>query len=162
MDEQILNYPENHSDCLTDLLKETDAFIGVSTGGVLNGPMLNGMAKNPIILAMANPEPEILPQEALAAGAAIVGTGRMDYPNQINNVLAFPGLFRGLLDAQKERAPKGLTCRITNEVQHAAVHALAHVLDKEELKTDSILPSPMDPRVVPQISKAVYNACLYQ
>ena len=156
--EQILSIPK--ADSLATLIKGADAFIGVSAGGLLNGEMLRGMAPNPIIMALANPDPEISPEEALAAGAAVVGTGRMDYPNQINNMLAFPGIFRGALEAQKERAPKGLPTRITDEMKLAAVQAL--LLGPEELKADFILPSPMEPRTIKRVSAAVYQACQKQ
>ena len=142
---------------LADLLCGADAFVGVSAGGLLKKEMLGLMAKGPIILAMANPEPEIQPEEALAAGAAIVGTGRMDYPNQINNILAFPGVFLGALRTQRERAAKGLATQITLEARLAAVEALAAVLSPDELSAASILPSPMDPRVAEQVSRAVYR-----
>ena len=155
--EEILESATAQCTTLTDLLREMDAFVGVSTGGLLNKDMLQLMAKDPIVLAMANPEPEIRPEEALAAGAVIVGTGRMDYPNQINNILAFPGVFHGALRAQRERAPKNLATRITLEAKLAAVEALAVVLGPDELSPRSILPSPMDPRVVEQISRAVYG-----
>ncbi|MEM9423968.1 MAG: NADP-dependent malic enzyme [Spirochaetota bacterium] len=156
--EQVLDVPPV-ADGLTALLQGADAFIGVSASGLLRREMIAGMAADPIILAMANPDPEIMPAEALAAGAAVVGTGRMDYPNQINNVLAFPGVFRGALEAQKIRAPQGLPTRITEKMKTEAVRALADVLGEDELSTDCILPSPMDPRVVKQVSRAVYEAC---
>ncbi len=147
---------------LSEMLRGADAFIGVSRGGLLNAEIVRSMAKDPIILAMANPEPEIFPEEAMAAGAAIVGTGRMDYPNQINNVLVFPGIFRGSMQAQRERAPKGLSTQITAEVRLAAAEALAGVLGPDELSTNCVLPSPMDPRVANQVSTAVYEACKAQ
>ncbi|WGK69643.1 NADP-dependent malic enzyme [Candidatus Haliotispira prima] len=159
--EDILHSPKAGQD-LADLLRGADAFIGVSTGGLLRADMVRSMAKDPIVFAMANPDPEISPEEALAAGAKIVGTGRMDYPNRINNVLAFPGIFRGAMLAQQERAPKGLPTRITTEMKLAAIEALAEVLSPDERRPDAILPSPMDPRVVRQISAAVCEACRQQ
>jgi malate dehydrogenase (oxaloacetate-decarboxylating) len=137
----------NVSGQLVDAIKNADVFIGVSVKNVLTQNMVRTMAKNSIIFALANPDPEILPQDAYAAGAAIVGTGRSDFPNQINNVLGFPGIFRGALDA---RSP-----RITNTMKLAASRALAGLVIPSK---DSVLPSPLDPRVVPAVSAAVRNA----
>ena len=156
-DEGIVESASSQCSSLRDLLCGADAFVGVSAGGLLKKDMISLMAKNPIILAMANPEPEIRPEEAFAAGAAIVGTGRMDYPNQINNILAFPGVFLGALRAQRERAPQNLATQITLQAKLVAAQALAAVLGPDELSPHSILPSPMDPRVVEQVSRAVYE-----
>lgn len=129
-----------------------DVFIGVSAPGSLTEEMVRTMAKDPIIFAMANPEPEILPEKAIAAGALVVGTGRSDFPNQINNVLVFPGLFRGALDVRASR--------ITQEMKVAAAFALASYIPDEELTTEKILPSPLDKNVAAVIAKAVGDAWL--
>ena len=129
-----------------------DVFIGVSAPGSLTEEMVRTMAKDPIIFAMANPEPEILPDKAIAAGALVVGTGRSDFPNQINNVLVFPGLFRGALDVRASR--------ITQEMKVAAAYALASYIPDEELAPEKILPSPLDKNVAAVIAKAVGEAWL--
>ncbi len=133
---------------LTDAIEGADVFIGVSTAGLLKPAMIKSMAKNPIVFALANPVPEIMPKEALKAGAVIVATGRSDFHNQVNNVLVFPGVFRGALDA---RAP-----RITHEMKLAAVYALAGCVKTPE--KDKILPDPFDKKVVPAIAAAVKKA----
>ena len=138
---------ENLKGSLEDAVRGRDIFIGVSAPGVLTPQMVKKMDKDPIILAMANPEPEINPKVALEAGAKIVGTGRSDYPNQINNVLGFPGIFRGALDVRAKE--------INEEMKIAASQALAEVLSEKELREDRILPLPLDKRVVPQVAKAV-------
>jgi len=137
--------PAQVSGDLQAALKGADVFIGVSVGNLLDRNDIRLMAKDPIILAMANPTPEIMPDEARAGGAAIIGTGRGDLPNQVNNVLVFPGLFRGALDA---RAP-----RITGAMQLAAVHALADAV--LEPTPDKILPDPLDRSVASRIAAAV-------
>lgn len=136
---------------LKDALVDRDVFIGVSGPNVINEDDVKTMAKDPIIFAMANPEPEIFPEKAFAGGALIVGTGRSDYPNQINNVLVFPGLFRGALDARAKT--------ISRKMKVAAAYALASYIKDEDLTLDYILPSPLDKGVVPVISKAVREAC---
>lgn len=137
---------------LSAAVEGRDVFIGVSAPNSLTEEMVRTMAKNPIIFAMANPEPEILPEKAFAAGALVVGTGRSDFPNQINNVLVFPGLFRGALDVRASR--------ITQEMKVAAAHALASYLTDEELNKEKILPSPLDKNVAAVIAKAVGEAWL--
>ncbi len=132
---------------LAEAVKDADVFMGVSAAGVLTGEMVQTMAKNPIIFAMANPIPEIMPEEAIAAGAAVVGTGRSDFPNQVNNVLCFPGIFRGALDVRARK--------ITTEMKVAAAKAIANVIPEEELKSDYILPDPFNPEVVKAVAKAV-------
>lgn len=132
---------------LGDVIKGADIFIGVSKPGVLTGEMIRSMAPDPIVFAMSNPVPEIMPEEALAAGAAVVGTGRSDFPNQVNNVLAFPGIFRGLLDV---RAP-----RVTDSMKEAAARAIAGVIPEGELRADYVLPDPFDPAVTKAVAKAV-------
>ncbi|MDZ7755639.1 NADP-dependent malic enzyme [Rhodohalobacter sp.] len=130
---------------LSDAVKETDVFIGVSVPGVLTADMVRTMNNDPIIFAMANPVPEIMPAEAVQAGARIVATGRSDFPNQINNVLAFPGIFRGLLDA---RASK-----LTNKMYIAAAYAIAEVV--KEPNEDKIIPGPFDEGIAEAVAEAV-------
>ncbi|HOP71400.1 MAG TPA: malic enzyme-like NAD(P)-binding protein [Bacillota bacterium] len=135
---------------LEDALKGADAFLGVSVGGVLTQDMVRTMAKDPIVQAMANPVPEIYPDEAKAAGAKVVGTGRSDFPNQINNVLAFPGVFRGALDVRARD--------INEEMKIAAAHALAGLVDESQLSPDFIITDVFDERVAPAVAKAVAQA----
>ena len=130
---------------LSDAVKDTDVFIGVSVPGVLSADMVRTMNNDPIIFAMANPIPEIMPAEAVQAGARIVATGRSDFPNQINNVLAFPGIFRGLLDA---RASK-----LTNKMYIAAAYAIAEVV--KEPNEDKIIPGPFDEGIADAVAEAV-------
>lgn len=137
---------------LADVMRGADVFIGVSAPKIVNEDMVRSMAADPIVFAMANPEPEILPEAAKAAGARVVGTGRSDYPNQINNVLAFPGIFRGALDARAK-------C-ISEEMKVAAVHALANLVSEEERSEENIIPKAFDPRVGPAVAKAVAEASL--
>ena len=134
---------------LADAVKGKDAFIGVSAANVLSEDMVRSMATGPIIFAMANPNPEIMPDKAKAAGAAVVGTGRSDFPNQINNVLAFPGIFRGALDARAKD--------ITEEMKVAAAKALSAIVTDEELSDEYIIPDAFDPRVCPAVSQAVFK-----
>ncbi|MDF1739223.1 MAG: NADP-dependent malic enzyme [Verrucomicrobiales bacterium] len=140
---------ENHAGNLKEVLEGADVFVGVSKGNLIDRHDVARMAKDSIILAMANPTPEIMPDEAKAGGAAVVGTGRSDFPNQVNNVLAFPGIFRGALDAQARQ--------ITPEMKIAAAHALAGTV--EELCAEKILPSPLNPTVAPLVARAVAAAC---
>ena len=148
--QELLNYTnrENRSGSLQEVLEGADVFVGVSKGNLLDANDIRRMAADPIILAMANPTPEIMPEVAKAGGAAIIGTGRSDFPNQVNNVLVFPGIFRGALDAS---AP-----RITSRMKAAAVQALAATIACP--KADKILPSPLDKTVAPLIAKAVCQA----
>jgi len=139
--------PENRSGSLADAVVGTDIFVGVSAPGVLTGEMIKTMNAEPIIFAMANPVPEIMPDEAKAAGARIVGTGRSDFPNQINNVVAFPGIFRGALDA---RAPQ-----ITEEMKLAAAEAIAAAVPADKLCEDNIMPEAFDPHVRDAVAEAV-------
>lgn len=162
-DENIIDCPSHtNATDLAHLMEGADVFIGVSVANVVTKEMVRSMNPNPIIFAMANPDPEIMPEDALEAGAAVVGTGRMDYPNQINNVLAFPGLFRGALEAQKIRVKQGLPTRITREMRLAAVYALAGAVPEEELSPTNILPSPLDTRAVEIVSKAVFEKAMEQ
>ncbi|WP_312650104.1 NAD(P)-dependent malic enzyme [Aminipila sp.] len=132
---------------LADAMKGADVLIGVSKPGIVNQDMIKSMAKDPIVFVMSNPIPEIMPDEAKAAGAAVVGTGRSDFPNQVNNVLAFPGIFRGALDARAKK--------ITEEMKEAAARAIAAVIPEEELSADYVLPDPFNPKVVENVAKAV-------
>lgn len=135
---------------LADAVRNTDIFIGVSAPGVLTPDMIKTMNPDPIVLAMANPVPEIMPDEAKAAGAAIVGTGRSDFPNQINNVVAFPGIFRGALDVRASQ--------ITENMKIAAAYAIASLVSDEELKADYILPFAFDKRIKDAVATAVAEA----
>ena len=135
---------------LADAMKGADIFVGVSKAGLVSQDMIKTMAKDPIIMAMANPTPEIMPDLAKAAGAAVVGTGRSDFPNQINNVLAFPGIFRGTLDVRASD--------INEEMKIAAANAIAGLVSDEELNPDYILPKAFDKRVGPTVAKAVAEA----
>ena len=139
--------PENRSGKLADAVVGTDIFVGVSAPGVLTQDMIKTMNADPIIFAMANPVPEIMPDEAKAAGARIVGTGRSDFPNQINNVVAFPGIFRGALEA---RAPQ-----ITEEMKLAAAEAIAAAVPAEKLCEDYIMPEAFDTKVRDSVAEAV-------
>lgn len=139
--------PDNICGTLADAIKGADVFIGVSAAGALKPQMVTSMARRPIVFAMANPVPEILPEEAKAAGAFIIATGRSDYPNQINNVLAFPGIFRGALDVR--------ATDITDSMKLAAAQAIAGLLDDEEISPEYIIPRPFDKRVAPAVAGAV-------
>ena len=135
---------------LADVVKDTDIFIGVSAPGVLTQDMIKTMHKDPIVLAMANPTPEIMPDEAKAAGAKIIGTGRSDFPNQINNVVAFPGIFRGTLDVRASA--------ITENMKIAAAYAIASLVDDDKLSEDYILPYAFDERIKDTVANAVADA----
>lgn len=137
---------------LADVIKEADVFIGVSVEGALTKEMVQSMKKDPIIFAMANPNPEIMPADAKAAGAKVIGTGRSDFPNQVNNVLAFPGIFRGALDVR--------ATHINEKMKQAAVHAIAGLIDEHELNADYVIPRPFDPRVAPAVAAAVAKAAM--
>ncbi len=146
---QITN-KDNIKGTLKDAMVDADVFIGVSTGNILDEEMINSMNNDPIIFALANPTPEIFPEEARKAGAKIVATGRSDYPNQINNVLAFPGLFRGALDARASV--------INNEMNIVAAHAIAEMVENTQLSEDNIMPSALDKNVAKEVAKAVEEA----
>lgn len=137
---------------LKDVISGADVFIGVSGPGALTGELVQTMNRDAIVLAMANPTPEIFPEEALAAGAKVVGTGRSDYPNQVNNVLAFPGIFRGALDVR--------ATDVTEEMKLAAAYAIANIISDEELSPDYVIPNPLDKRVVPAVAEAVAKAAI--
>ena len=132
---------------LADAMKGADIFVGVSAPGIINQDMVRSMAKDSILFTMANPDPEILPHLAKEAGAKVVGTGRSDFPNQVNNVLVFPGIFKGALEG---RAPQ-----ITEEMKLATAKAIAGLVPDEELNEDNILPEAFDPRVSQVVSEAV-------
>lgn len=146
---EITNFSQEKGS-LAEVIKGADVFIGVSAPGTLTGAMVRSMAKDPIIFACANPTPEIFPEEAKAAGAAVVSTGRSDYPNQVNNVLCFPGIFRGALDVRASD--------INDAMKAAAAYAIAGLVSDEELKADYILPAAFDPRVKDAVAKAVAKA----
>ena len=138
---------EKQAGSLADVLKGADVFIGVSAPGTVTEEMVKTMAKDPILFPMANPVPEIMPDLAMKAGAAVVGTGRSDFPNQINNVLAIPGILRGALDVRAKD--------INDPMNAAAAHAIANLIDESELRADYIIPDPFDPRVKEAVSAAV-------
>ncbi len=139
--------PEKVEGSLADALKGSDVFLGISGPGLVTGEMVRTMNRNAILFAMANPVPEIYPDEAKAAGAAVVATGRSDYPNQINNCLGFPGIFRGALDVR---------ARVVNEAMKlAASEALASLVSEEELRPEYIIPDAFDPRVVSEMAARV-------
>lgn len=137
---------------LAEAIQGSDVFIGVSGPGAMKAEHIQSMAKDPIVFAMANPIPEIYPEEALAAGAAVVGTGRSDYPNQVNNLLAFPGIFRGAMDAKAKD--------ITVEMKLAAAYAIAEAVSEKQLKADYVIPSALDERVAALVAKAVSAASI--
>ena len=142
--------PERKSGALADVIQGADVFMGFSAPNVLTGDMVRTMAQDPVIFACANPTPEIFPEEALAAGAKVVGTGRSDYPNQINNVLVFPGIFRGALDVRARD--------INDAMKVAAAKAIASLIPDSELRADNIIPSAFDPRVAKAVAAAVAQA----
>ena len=142
--------PQRQSGALADVIQGADVFLGFSAPGVLTGGMVRTMAQDPVIFACANPTPEIFPEEALAAGARVVGTGRSDYPNQINNVLVFPGIFRGALDVRARD--------INDAMKVAAAKAIASLIPESELREDNIIPSAFDPRVAQAVAAAVAQA----
>ena len=146
---QVTN-PSKKSGSLADMLVGADVFIGVSAPGMVTTDMVKTMNRDAIIFACANPTPEIFPEDAKAGGAAVVSTGRSDYPNQINNVLAFPGIFRGALDARASD--------INDEMKIAAAHALAGLISDEELTAEYIIPAAFDPRVKTAVAEAVKKA----
>ncbi len=137
---------------LSEVIQDADVFIGVSIADLLSKEMVESMAKDPIIYAMANPNPEINPNDAKEAGAKVVGTGRSDYPNQINNVLAFPGIFRGALDTE--------ATHINEEMKKAAVEAIADLIQSDELEPNYCIPGPFDKRVAPSVAREVAKAAM--
>ncbi len=143
---------ENKTGSLSDVLKGADVFIGVSAPNMLTQDMIRSMAKDPILFTMANPTPEIMPDEAKAAGAAVIGTGRSDFPNQINNVLAFPGIFRGALDVRASD--------INDEMKLAAAYAIAELVDEKDLSAEYIIPDAFDKRVAESVAEAVAKAAV--
>ena len=152
IDEGTYTTPTNHDNTLASILKGADAFIGVSAPNLVSKDMVKSMNENPIIFALANPNPEITYQDAKDAGAYIVGSGRSDNPNQINNVLAFPGIFKGALSVR--------AAKINEEMKLAAASAIASIIKDDELSTDYIVPTAFDKRVVPAVAKAVAEAAI--
>lgn len=137
---------------LEDVLEGADVFIGVSVGGALTTEMVEKMNDDPIVFAMANPEPEIMPELAKSVGVRVIGTGRSDFPNQVNNVLAFPGIFRGALDVR--------ATRINERMKIAAAEAIASLITDEELNEEYVIPEPFDKRVAPLVAKKVAEAAM--
>ena len=146
---QVTN-PNREMGSLADVLKGADVFIGVSAPNVVDATMVSTMARDAIVFAMANPTPEIMPDEAIKGGAAVVGTGRSDFANQINNVLAFPGIFRGALDVRASD--------INDDMKMAASYAIASLVNDDELRSDYILPKAFDNRIAETVAKAVAEA----
>lgn len=145
-----LSNPAGERGSLADVIRGADVFMGISAPGTVTGEMVRSMGKRPVVFAMANPTPEIYPDEAKAAGAAVVATGRSDFPNQVNNCLGFPGIFRGALSARSR-------C-INEEMKLAATYALAELVGEKELNPDYILPEALDARVVPAVAERVAEA----
>lgn len=143
---------EGKTGSLADALEDADVFIGVSAAGAVTQDMVRSMKKDPIIFAMANPIPEIMPAEAKEAGALVVGTGRSDFPNQVNNVLAFPGIFRGALDVR--------ATEINEEMKIVAVHAIANLISESSLHPDYVIPDPFDRRVAAYVASEVATAAI--
>lgn len=152
IDEGVFDTPSNHDNTLASIIKGADAFVGVSAPNLVSKEMVKSMNDKPIIFAMANPNPEITYDDAVEAGAYIVGSGRSDYPNQINNVLAFPGIFKGALAVRAKK--------INEEMKLAAAYAISSIISDEELRCDYIVPSAFDKRVVDSVSKAVMEAAI--
>ncbi len=152
IDEGIFDTPDAHDNTLASIIKGADAFVGVSAPNLVSKEMVKSMNEKPIIFAMANPNPEITYDDAVEAGAYIVGSGRSDYPNQINNVLAFPGIFKGALAVRAKK--------INEEMKLAAAYAISSIIKDEELRCDYIVPSAFDKRVVDSVSKAVMEAAI--
>jgi len=150
---QVTN-PENKHGELKDIMEGRDIFIGVSAPGIVTSQMVASMAKDSIVFAMANPTPEIMPDEAKEGGARIIATGRSDFPNQINNVLVFPGIFRGALDAK--------ATDITEEMKIAAAYAIAGIIKEEELTEEYIIPGAFDERVAKAVAEAVKQKAVEQ
>jgi len=143
----------NQSGSLADVLKGADVFIGVSSAGAVDQAMVErNRNRRPSFFALANPVPEIYPEEALAAGAAVVGTGRSDFPNQVNNVLAFPGIFRGALDT--------MATDINEDMKKAAAYAIAGMVTEDELNPSYVMPKAFDLRVGPHVAAAVAQAAV--
>lgn len=152
IDEGVFDTPDAHDNTLASIIKGADAFVGVSAPNLVSKEMVKSMNDKPIIFAMANPNPEITYDDAIEAGAYIVGSGRSDYPNQINNVLAFPGIFKGALAVRAKK--------INEEMKLAAAYAISSIIKDEELRCDYIVPSAFDKRVVDSVSKAVMEAAI--
>ena len=146
----LITNPDKRRGSLAEMLVEADVFVGVSAPGIVTQDMVRSMAKDAVVFTMANPTPEIMPELAIAAGAKVVGTGRSDFPNQINNVLAFPGIFRGTFDVRASD--------INEEMKIAASKAIMELVSDEELAADYILPKAFDPRVGPAVAAAVAQA----
>src|SRR5699024_11053453 len=144
--------PHKLKGSLEEVIEGADVFIGVSVGGALTTEMVKKMNKDPIIFAMANPDPEILPEDAKKAGAKVIDTGRSDYPNQVNNVLAFPGIFRGALDVQ--------STHINEEMKKAAVLAIANTVAEEDLAYDYVIPDAFNPEVAPTVAEKVAESAM--
>jgi malate dehydrogenase (oxaloacetate-decarboxylating) len=146
----LVTNPDKEKGSMEEVIKGADVFLGISAPGLLTEEMVSTMARDAVVFAMANPTPEIFPDAAKRAGAAVVATGRSDFPNQINNCLGFPGIFRGALDVRASE--------INEEMKLAASEALASLISEDELSSENIIPEALDPRVVPAVAKAVAEA----
>ncbi|MDR0924812.1 MAG: NAD-dependent malic enzyme, partial [Hungatella sp.] len=142
--------PDQLKGDLKDALKGADVFIGVSAPGIVSKEMVSSMNRDAILFAMANPTPEIMPEEAKEAGARVIGTGRSDYPNQVNNVLAFPGIFKGALEVRARE--------INEEMKLAAAYAIASMISDEELNEEYVIPNALDKKVSENVAEAVKKA----
>lgn len=145
-----ISNPENLKGSLSDAFRGADVFIGVSAPGIVTPEMVASMNKDSILFALANPTPEIMPEEAKAAGARVIGTGRSDYPNQVNNVLAFPGIFRGALDVR--------ATEINEEMKLAAAYAIASYIKEEDLNETNVIPSVLDKGIAVKVAAAIAKA----
>lgn len=152
LDDGVISTPVNHDNTLKSIMVDADVFIGVSAPNLVDKEMVSLMNKDSIIFALANPLPEILPDEAKLGGARVIGTGRSDFPNQINNLLAFPGIFKGALMAK--------ATKITEEMKLEAAYAIASLINDDELSEDYIVPSTFDDRVVKAVSEAVRKVAI--
>ena len=148
----LVTNPDKEKGSMEEVIKEADVFLGISAPGLLTEEMVRTMARDAVVFAMANPTPEIFPDVAKKAGAAVVATGRSDFPNQINNCLGFPGIFRGALDVR--------ATEINEEMKLAASEALATLISEEELSSENIIPEALDPRVVPAVAEGVARAAI--
>lgn len=152
--EAVLAYTnkDNQTGSLREVMKDADVFIGVSLKDLVDEDMIRSMKRDPVIFAMANPDPEITPERAKKAGARVIGTGRSDYPNQVNNVLAFPGIFKGALAVN--------ATDINEEMKVAAVHAIAEIIDEKDLHEEYVIPDPFNPQVALAVAEAVSKAAI--
>ncbi len=153
LDDGVIDTKEGHDGTLSSLLKDSNVFIGVSAPNLVSSEMVSTM-KDPFVFAMANPNPEITYEDAIKGGAVVAGTGRSDFPNQVNNLLAFPGIFRGALDSKAKKITEGMKLK--------ASYAIANLISDSELRSDYILPDAFDKRVVEAVSSAVKEEAILE